>query len=78
MASYARQNGNCEYRLWETEELINEYAFEMDRIDRKDRETTQRLIKQELKRRFSVTLKMMDDPDNSKNPKGIFRYLLNN
>lgn len=77
MASYARQNGICEYRLWTTEELINEYAWEAGRINRKDRETAQRLIKQELKRRFDATLWLLDDEQTVQNPKGTYRYLLN-
>ena len=60
MTSRARRNGVCNYRLWTTEELIDSYAFEATRIDQKDRETTQRLIKEELKRRFETILGFLD------------------
>lgn len=60
MASRARRNGVCNYRLWTTEELIDSYAFEATRIDQKDRETTQRLIKEELKRRIETILGFLD------------------
>ena len=52
MASRARAEGICDYRLWTTEELIEAYAWEAGRINQEDRKRTQRLIKQELKRRF--------------------------
>ena len=44
MASRARLEGICDYRLWTTEELIEAYAFEAKRINQKDREDAQRLI----------------------------------
>ena len=77
MASKARLEGICDYRLWTTEELIEAYAFEAGRINQKDRETAQRLIRQELKRRFTATLRLLDDPQTTANPKGTYRYLLN-
>ena len=77
MASRARAEGNCNYRLWITEELIDAYAFEAKRINQKDREDAQRLIKRELKRRFDATLRLLDDEQTTENPKGTYRYLLN-
>ena len=77
MASRARAEGNCNYRLWTTEELIEAYAFEAKRINQKDREDAQRLIKQELKRRFDATLRLLDDEQTTGNPQGTYRYLLN-
>ena len=77
MASRARLEGICDYRLWTTEELIEGYAWEADRINQKDREITQRLIKKELKRRFNATIRLLDDEQTVKNPKGTYRYLLN-
>ena len=41
MASRARLEGICDYRLWTTEELIEGYAWEAKRINQKDRETAQ-------------------------------------
>ena len=61
MASRARTEGICDYRLWTTEELIEAYAWEAGRINQEDRRRTQRLIKQELKRRFDATLRLLDD-----------------
>ena len=61
MASRARLEGICDYRLWTTEELIEAYAWEAGRINQEDRRRTQRLIKQELKRRFDATLRLLDD-----------------
>ena len=75
--SKARLNGICDYRLWTTEELIEAYAWEATRINQKDRETAQRLIKAELKRRFNVTLKLLDDQQTTDNWQGTFGYLLN-
>jgi hypothetical protein len=77
MASRARLEGICEYRLWTTEELIEAYAWEAGRINQEDRRRTQRLIKQELKRRFDATLRLLDDEQTTQNPKGTYRYLLN-
>ena len=77
MASRARTEGICDYRLWTTEELIEAYAWEAGRINQEDRRRTQRLIKQELKRRFDATLRLLDDEQTTQNPKGTYRYLLN-
>ena len=78
MASKARVEGNCDYRLWETEELIEAYAWEAKRYNQKDRETAQRQIRKELKRRFDATLRLLDDEQTTQNPGGTYRYLLNN
>ena len=75
--SKARSEGICDYRLWTTEELIEAYAWEAKRYNQKDRETAQRLIKGELKRRFNATLKLLDDGQTTENWKGTYRYLLN-
>ena len=75
--SRARLEGLCDYRLWTTEELIEAYAWEAKRINRKDRETARRQIKRELKRRFDTTLRLLDDEQTTTNPKGTYRYLLN-
>ena len=77
MASRARAEGICDYRLWTTEELIEAYAGEAGRINQEDRKRTQRLIKQELKCRFDATLRLLDDEQTTQNPKGTYRYLLN-
>ena len=77
MASRARLEGICDYKLWTTEELIETYAWESKRINQKDRETAQRLIKEELKRRFDATLRLLDDEQTMQNPNGTYRYLLN-
>lgn len=75
--SKARLEGYAEYRLWTTEELIEAYAFETKRINQKDRETAQRGIKSELRRRFNATLKLLDDEQTTNNWEGTYRYLLN-
>ena len=77
MASRARLEGICDYKLWTTEELIETYAWESKRINQKDREIAQRGIKRELKRRFDATLRLLDDEQTTDNPKGTYRYLLN-
>lgn len=77
MASRARVEGICDYRLWTTEELIEAYAFEAKRINQKDREDAQRQIKRELKRRFDATIRFLDDEQTTENPQGTYRYLLN-
>ena len=75
--SKARAEGICNYILWTTEELIEAYAWEADRINREDAEHTKRLIKKELKRRFNETLKLLDDEQTVKNPLGAYKRLLN-
>lgn len=75
--SKARLEGICNYRLWTTEELIDAYACESTRINKVDRETAQRGIKRELRRRFNATLKLLDDEQTVQNPKGTLKYLLN-
>ena len=77
MASWARAQGICNYELWTTEELIDAYAFEAKRINQKDREIAQRQIKRALKKRFDATLRLLDDEQTTENPKGTYRYLLN-
>ncbi len=77
MASWARSQGICKYDLWTTEELIEAYAFEANRINQEDREIAQRKIKRALKKRFDATLRLLDDEQTTENPKGTFRYLLN-
>ncbi len=76
MASRARLEGICNYRLWTTEELIEGYAWEAGRIDRKSAEVTKSLIKGELERRFKATIKLLDDEQTIDNPHGTFRYLI--
>lgn len=73
----ARNWGIRDYRLWTTEELIDEYAAENGRINQEDKKRTQQLIKQELRRRFFATLRLLDDEQTAQNPKGTYRYLLN-
>ena len=75
--SKARLEGYCNYMLWTTEELIEIYAFEAKRYNQKDRETAQREIKAELRRRFNATLRLLDDEQTTNNWKGTYRYLLN-
>ena len=76
MGSRARAEGNCNYRLWTTQELIEAYAWEAGRINKEDRRQTQRLIKKELRRRFSATIQLLDDDQTTENPQGLFRYLI--
>lgn len=75
--SRARAEGSSNYRLWTTEELIEGYAFESNRVNREDAEHTKKLIKAELKRRFNATLKLLDDWQTEQNPTGTYLYLLN-
>lgn len=74
--SAAKANGSSWYRGWTTEELIHGYVFEAGRINQKDLQQTRKLIRDELERRFAATMEMLDN-ENSKNPGGIYRYLLN-
>ena len=64
------------YRYKTTEELINAYAFESDRLNGYDRDKTQYLIKKELQRRFDAVLRLLDDKQTRDNPKGTYNYLL--
>ena len=64
------------YRTRTTQELIQQYADEKDRIDKKDAKLTQDLIKKELTRRFNTVLSLLDDRQTYDNPDGTFQYLL--
>ena len=75
--SRARANGICDYRAWTTEELIAAYAYEAGRINREDAEQTKKYIKQELKRRFDATIRLLDDEQTVDSPLGTYLYLLN-
>ena len=69
---------NAQYRNVDKEtDVLSFPAFEAGRINQKDRETAQRGIKRELKRRFDATLRLLDDEQTTKNPEGTYRYLLN-
>lgn len=74
--SKARDEGNCNYRLWTTEELIDGYAWECRRLNQFDAAHTKALIKNELKRRFNAVIDMLDDEQTAENPHGTYRYLL--
>ena len=75
-SSRARAEGICTYKFWTTEELINEYSWELKRINKEDAEQTKKLIRDELKRRFADTLRLLDDEQTRDNPAGTYRYLL--
>ena len=59
-----------------TEQLVELYAFEQGRIDEDDKKLTQARIKQELKRRFNVMMKLLDDEQTTANPKGTYKRLI--
>lgn len=59
-----------------TEELVELYALEQGRINENDKRQTQARIKNELKRRFNVMMKLMDDEQTTANPKGTYRRLI--
>lgn len=73
--SKARLEGICKYNLWTTEELIEGYRFELDRINQDDANLTKKLIKAELKRRFDTTLKLLDNKQTDTDK--IYKQLLN-
>lgn len=75
--SRAKLNGLCDYWLYTTEELIEAYAFESNRINEEDKKAAQKAIKKELRRRFNATLILLDDEETVQNPTGTYRYLLN-
>ena len=76
MRNEERGNWDHTYRFYTTEQLIEAYAFEAKRIDKKDREATQAAIKMELQRRFNATLALLDDQQTTENPKATYRYLI--
>lgn len=59
-----------------TEQLIELYAFEQGRINEDDKRKTQERIKKELKRRFNVMMKLLDDEQTTANPKGTYERLI--
>ena len=64
------------YRMKTTEQLIEMYSFEAGRINQEDKKHTQRLIKTELKRRFDITLRLLDTDEVAEKPQLAFKYLL--
>jgi len=52
--------GTMEYQIKSIEQLFVAYAFENDRICRKDAESTQHEIVKELYRRLKVSLDMLE------------------
>ncbi len=47
-----------------TKELVSLYKFEQKRLDREDAETTQKIIRKELTRRFVRAMEMLDEDEN--------------
>lgn len=62
------------YMTYTAAKLIDAYCFEHDRINQEDKETTQRLIKQELRRRFETMLDLMDIPQLADSPEQMYQY----
>lgn len=58
-----------------TKQLVEAYAFEAGRINERDRQETQSLIKEELQRRWELFSKALDDPQTAENPNGTYRIL---
>lgn len=54
--------------------LIDTYCFEHGRICQEDKEITQRLIKEELRRRFETMMQMLDYPELADRPEQIYEY----
>lgn len=53
-----------EYRTKSLRELIDQYAYEADRVDQKDKEITQKAIVLEVYARIKDTFDMLDaDPE---------------
>lgn len=55
-------------------QLIEAYCFEHNRIDPKDKQVTQALIKKELRIRFENMMKMLDCPECKDEPRQIYEY----
>lgn len=53
-------------------ELVEIHCFEHGRINQEDKKTTQRLVKQELRRRFNTMLKLLDCPELADHPEQIY------
>lgn len=64
------------YRERSTRQLIDIYMDEYGRVNKEEAETTQYLVKKELKRRFLAVLQMLDTEDYCGEEEGIYRYLL--
>lgn len=62
------------YATFTAEKLIDTYCFEHGRINKEDKETTQHLVKQELRSRFETMLKMLDYPELADHPERIYEY----
>ena len=55
-------------------QLIDSYCWEHNRIDPKDKQVTQALIKKELRTRFENMMKLLDCPECKDEPTKIYEY----
>jgi hypothetical protein len=62
--------------LVSTATLIERYAFEAGRINRKDAELNKAEYKKALRSRLQSTLRLLDDEQTEENPMGTLFYLL--
>lgn len=61
-----------------TEQLIRDYLFEKDRENKQDAKMTQNNIKAELKRRYELLLRFLDDEfTTEKHTRGIYDRFIN-
>lgn len=65
---------NTTYLTMTAAQLVDAYCFEHGRINQQDKETTQRLIKKEMRRRFEAMMKMLDYPELADHPEQIYEY----
>lgn len=68
MADYLREKT--------TEQLIYMYAWEYNRLNRRDRELAHKAIKKELRRRFNTMMNLLDDWQTDANPRGTYDRLI--
>lgn len=55
-------------------QLVEAYCFEHGRTNQEDKETTQRLINEELQHRFNTMLKLMECDECAAEPEKIYEY----
>lgn len=67
---------NMNYRMKSLEELLKAYAFENDRIDKKDSEITKNLIVNEVYVRIKDTFDLLENATTEVDAERIYKRLI--
>lgn len=65
---------NRPYIAKTAQQLVEAYCWEHNRINPEDKQITQKLIKEELRKRFENMMKLLDCPECKDEPRQIYEY----